>query len=499
MKRTSPTWSALALILGVSVAAGCASGPDDGKTTGKDPSNGSSALSTVNGHVTAQGSGKADLGFAGSAALDLAKSVTISALGATGQLTALAQTAIGANGAFSVQVPADAKLLIVQALDAAGKIVGSSILEAVGDIAGQVTFATPISTESSIEAQALIDIATSLPSVLSVNGSADANLAASLRSLVDADLAASISSAISAGADAKGLIHALAKAAVVASHTQALAIGSSGAKLDSNVYANLEAKAALALNGVLDANLSANAAADASAQFSADLDAALKAATSGNLSAELTALGHAAANLTFNAALDASIAGMPHTQGLAFASLKSAATLEANQISAAVSGLLQGTGALDAALRATANLTASLSAAANPSDIAKARADFVSSITAAISGGSGSLLANVTGNVQATLDGILQASAQLNAQLDGALTAALGALGKINLDGLVAGNLDATLQQVVDAFTAFLHGLNLKIPVLTALGASQDQAKAITNLIAVVQGTLKAALPMLGH
>jgi hypothetical protein len=492
MKKTSSTRSVLALILGLSAVAGCAT--TAGETGGDDTTKtGSAALTGVTGHVTGEGLGKAALGMAGPATLDLAKSVTISALGATGQLTAVAQATLDASGAFAANVPVDAKFLVVQALDGQGKIVGSSILEGVAKAAGQVTIATPISTESSIEAQTLIDVASSL----SAQGALDANLAASLRSLINADLAGSIATAISGGADAKAIVHALAEASVIGSHTQALAIANGGAKLDASVFANVEANAAQALNGTLDANVSADVKAEATARFSADVDAAIEAAASGSLSAELTALSHAAANLTFAASLDASLAGIPHAEGIANASLKAAANVEANQMTKAIAEILKGSNAVDGVLDSTAKLSTSLSAATNVGDVVNARAAFESAVAGSVSGGGGSLLANQTGDVQATLAGIVKSSTQLNGQLDGQLKTAVDTVGKLKLDGLAGGSLDQKLQPVVRAFAGFAEGIGQKAPELTSLGATLGEAKAITGLITVVQGGLKNAVPLI--
>ncbi|HWL84317.1 MAG TPA: hypothetical protein VNO21_00765, partial [Polyangiaceae bacterium] len=191
MKKISAKWSMLALVLGTAVATGCSSGtsaPDPGSGGSESAASQNAALSMVTGHVTNDGAGSTDWGLGGAKTIDVARTINISTINPDGTLKGLVQGAIDGLGGYSVKVPTDAKMMIVQALDASGKVVGSAILEAAASAVGQAALAAPINTQSSLQAQALLDIAGTLKGSASLS----ANLVAQIRARIDAHLTAAL-------------------------------------------------------------------------------------------------------------------------------------------------------------------------------------------------------------------------------------------------------------------------------------------------------------------
>src|SRR5260221_8863688 len=171
-------------------------------------------LGVVNGAVTDQGAGILSLGLGGQGTLAAAAKIRISQLLATGDLKLVADADIDASGKFSVNVPLSIDTLVAQAVDLTGHVLGSVIIGASGSVAGSVVVAAPITTETSLEVQVLLDAARCRVDESGHHGGLA--LAVDVSAIVDAKLTAAVAAAVSAGRDGDALVPAFAPAALAA-------------------------------------------------------------------------------------------------------------------------------------------------------------------------------------------------------------------------------------------------------------------------------------------
>ncbi len=113
------------------------------------------AFALVTGQVTNQGPGSPALGLAGQGTLNAATTIQLSSLLPTGALQVLGNAAVNAGGSFSVKAPLNVGLVIAQALNASGQVVGSVVVGATGSVAGSTIVSAPITTQTSLQSQVL--------------------------------------------------------------------------------------------------------------------------------------------------------------------------------------------------------------------------------------------------------------------------------------------------------------------------------------------------------
>lgn len=103
--------------------------------------------------------GAPSLGLGGAGTLAAATGVRVSIFLPDGALKVISEASLGANGTFSLQVPLNIDVLVAQAVDAAGRVLGSAVVGASGNVSGSVVVTAPITTQTSLQALVLIDAA----------------------------------------------------------------------------------------------------------------------------------------------------------------------------------------------------------------------------------------------------------------------------------------------------------------------------------------------------
>jgi len=490
MKKVTSKWSVLALVVGVSMAWGCASSdgsPSDGQGAptqqvgtggpGESPSDSTpQSFSMIKGSVTAEGSGSIALGLAGKELVANVKSVRISALLEGGNLKTLAEVPVDLGGLYSAKLPVDAGFLIAQAVGITGTILGSSIIGNAGQTVSAI-IAAPISTVSSIQAEVLKTLSGGgIPNV--------GNLATIATALVDAELGNAIALAAAAGADVKALIGAVSNAVAAAQTAILNSLGSAGGIIDTAVLTKLQTTALQTLNSALAQVGGATTAAT-------QLVGTLKGALTGVTDAADSVVGNAiaAGTATFQAVLKTALANVNNITGVVWSAVHSATELQAQVVANTVKTVLGAAGASQAALGAVTKaadaLVAQVAAATNIDALKLAKLDFLNAIVGGAQGPVNSvvgLLTNVTSTLTSALNSTVASLEALTKDLQATLTGILGDVTKLDL-----ANLDATVKKVVDAVQKFASGVQGLVPNLDGV-LSLVQAKALTDALGLVQG-----------
>ncbi len=552
MKAVYSGWSVLALVLGASAMSACSSDPNGPSTTGGRPSEKGVAggattptpgapgaegatdvsasaspaapavdatasmplgappklpsapstllLGVVNGAVTDQGAGILSLGLGGQGTLAAAAKIRISQLLATGDLKLVADADIDASGKFSVNVPLSIDTLVAQAVDLTGHVLGSVIIGASGSVAGSVVVAAPITTETSLEVQVLLDAARCRVDESGHHGGLA--LAVDVSAIVDAKLTAAVAAAVSAGVDVDVLVHALAQAAVASVRARLQALVDAGITVDADAAVQADIDALLHLNaGLADVLAGKVTPVQVTARLLADLDAALSATA--NVSASVRARAQVAASLTFCATLAASLVGVAHVDAVVFAATHAAAQIEAQITATAVADIVKLAGgaqaAIDAVVAAGAKLVADVGAATNIKLLQQARLDFLTTLCGGVNGAGGllgDLLVQTTGSVNALLGSVLDAVAKLAADLDASLKADLSAIVKADVcvDVDASAKLDVSLHALIDTLAKFGADVQALGPSLAAGTTAQVSAKALADILATAQILLRVAI-----
>lgn len=256
---------------------------------GGAPPPGETDTSALEGRVTDESgvSGTPDdtgtslVGFAGRGTVAAAVKVEVAAVEPNGALTVLATANISADGTYVVNAPAHTGVLLVQTLDAQGVVTGRALLSR-APVVGQRRAVQPVTSESSLEAAVLLELA--------ANGHPPREVDVTmLRVLVDERAAIVVRSQQSLEA-AKVQVKALATAVWAAQASQREAWVRAGADVNARVAAQLDAIAAYDANlaGRLMTEIDAEAdlrAQLAAANLRADVDVSVIASIEANASA----------------------------------------------------------------------------------------------------------------------------------------------------------------------------------------------------------------------
>ncbi|HVE87813.1 MAG TPA: hypothetical protein VND93_33375, partial [Myxococcales bacterium] len=303
-------------------------------------------------------------GLGGSGTASAATAVQVMEVDSAGNLTMATSANVEASGSYVVEVPAGDRL-IIQAVDAQGKVIASGVLEEAKP--GQEQVAAPLDTETSVEASVLVQMIR--------RGSARslAN-AVDLRARINTQVAA----AVKASSDPDAKIQALADAIIAAQRTEEESYKQSGQTATQAELFQAEVQAAAHLDAALDRGDSAQAAY---ATFSAELDAARAQL---GITAQQEAKAESCASSAYRATIEARLQASVGTDAVADAAIRQAAALEAGASAAAVEATLRAAGAADATVNAAAaaavTLRASLSAATTAAASAQAYAAYQASI-----------------------------------------------------------------------------------------------------------------------
>lgn len=416
-------------------------------------------------------------GFGGSGSAAAATKVRASSIGSNGALTTVAEANVSASGTYSLNIPPDQRKLIVQAIDANGNVVSSTIIETSGEPSHSVT-APPMDTETSVEAEVLVEMVTQGTSLAEAN-------AIDLRARINADVAQAVKATAAAGGDAHAKIRGLAEAVIAAQRAQIKALAQAGVQTSQSALFEAQLNAATTLNQKLD---NGSATADAYATFFTQLQSA---ATQVGADAKKQAQAERAAGVSFRATAQVRIQSSSSAPDpVADAAIRQEAVLEGHASTAAVDAVLQAGAAASAvqasAVQAETTLKAQLAAATTASASASAFAAYKASISGSASASSSVLGAYLGANAatEVTLQAALTASATAAATLDTALSTAISAsvkaTGSVDFDGLA--------NAVVNAYAAYDTAVHAQATALAAFGTNVQPA---LDLVVVTQGSFQ--------
>lgn len=273
------------LALGLSLSLlGC-----DPGAGGPQPGPGGTDTSALEGRVTDESgvsgapddTGSSLTGFAGRGTVAASATVQVVAVENGGALTVLASADVSADGSYVVNVPNHDGVLLVQALDAQGQVVGRALVSR-NPAAGQRRQVQPITSESTLEAWVLVELAT--------QGRAPRDVDVSrLRVFIDERAAISVRSQSNVEA-AKVQVRALALAVWSAQASQREAFARAGADVNARVAAQLDAFAQYDAHLAGRTMTELDAEADLRAQLAAanlreDVDVSVVASIEANASA----------------------------------------------------------------------------------------------------------------------------------------------------------------------------------------------------------------------
>lgn len=454
----------LTLLGALVVLAACGSGGANVKGHISDGS-GSQLQATTEGITSLGGEGTAGA----------AKTASAYTLSADGSLTLVASADVDAQGDFELSVPEGEEKLIVQAEDASGAVVASEIAVRAG-ASGEVEALQPMSSETSLEAQVLIQMVKQGVALEEAN-------AVDVQARIGAELAAQVQARAAGGADVSQTVADLATAVVAAQKTELKAYAQRNVALSQSALFDAEVSASAAL----DAQLAGGA--DAAQAYDAFFQAVAEAKTSLGVDAKAQSQGQRDSGAAFNMTVEAKLGAnaQPATAAIADAALRGEAALEARVSAAAIDAILAAgdasAAASDSATQAVAALRTQVSSATSVSADATAFATFAASVS-----GSAELDTSVLGSylsvgasnraaVQSAVSASADAGAQLSTALDAAFTAAGGATGALDVDALASG--------LASAYAAFDASIQSQAVTLAAFGA---QAQPAVDLLIVAQG-----------
>lgn len=415
--------------------------------------------------------------FGGQGTVASAASVRAGTVGNTGELEILAQAEIAADGSYEIVLPPDATHVVLQAMDGSEKVVASALLEASGSL-GSVVFATPMDTESSVEAEVYL-------AMMSRVGTAEIDMI-DVRARIDEATAMAVRAAAQAG-DAAAEIEALAQAILAAQAAEIRAYAGAGVTITQEALFEAELQAAQALSTAL------HQGQDAITAYAAFFEALASAAESLGAGAEAGSSAEASASLSFRLVLDGLLESAgAEAQAVAQAALVHAATLEAEASARAVEAILVAGNAASEiqaqAESASATLVAEVSVATTIQAAVEAHADFAAtligetSVTGSVLGQYLQVDAAGAVGVDAAIDAAWAASASFEASAKATVEAAL-ATGS-------AVDIGAVTQALVNAWLEFRAAVQSAVDASPDVFGSQPELGA--TLIIEATGSFRA-------
>jgi hypothetical protein len=409
-------------------------------------------------------------GLGGSGTAAAATKVRAQMVGADGTLSVLAEAQVEAGGSYSFNLPEGSERVVVEAVDAEGKVVAAALLDATAEHQGGVRSVAPISSETSLEAQVFVQLVKEGVAPESVD-------TVDLRSRIDATLGAQVAAGQADAEATEKRVVALARAVRAAQEAEVRALAEAGTTV---TQAQLF-EASLAAASRLDASLHGGDTELAWQLFFEELREATP-----ELDEKEEAEGERAASAAFRATVEVELGA--DSAPVLEAATRSAARVEAYAANAAVHAVLKAAGAtqavLDAAVEAGAALHAGIDAAADAEAVAQAYAAWNTEVAA---GGSASVLGSFVeadAGGQLALQTALTATAAAGATLDVALGAA------VETALVTGGSVDVAKlsESMVDAFAAYHAAVRAQAQALSALGA---RAAPAAEVMLVAEGSFR--------
>src|SRR6185312_15665328 len=92
----------------------------------------------------------------GQGTLAAAVAVRLSSLALDGSVNVLVNVNVDAHGKFTANLPLGLDLVVAEALDVSGNVLGSALVGATGTVNGGVVVSAPITAETSLEVKVLL-------------------------------------------------------------------------------------------------------------------------------------------------------------------------------------------------------------------------------------------------------------------------------------------------------------------------------------------------------
>lgn len=420
--------------------------------------------------VSAQGVSSASTSLTGSCTAAAARRVSASLVGAGGQLFTVAEAAVDAAGRYRLELPSGQQRLVLQAMDAAGQVVGMALLDFSGEGSAQ---AAPMSDESALEASIFLQLVAEGISPQAID-------TVDLRARINSAIAAAVRQGASTAQQLRERVRALATAVRAAQQAEVEAYARLGVQVSQDTLFQAEAQA----SATLDAALAAGGAVEAAyEQFYAALEAAARR-LGATLAQQLQA--ERAASASFRAVVQAQLSARS-AQPLVEAALLATAQLEARATQSALRALLQVAGMADAiqarALQAAATLRSEVRIAATAQAAAQAFARFSATMATSLNLRTtvlGSYL-EVNALTQITASAAVTATLTAAATLEVALEVALSAAARIQ-----PVDTTALITQVVAAFQGFTTTVRAQALTLVTFGT---RAIPAVELLLIAEGS----------
>ncbi|MCB9764262.1 MAG: hypothetical protein H6739_31105 [Alphaproteobacteria bacterium] len=243
--------TSLPIALVLALTTGCnpgTSGPDD------DPNNPAND-STVQGRVD-DGAGQQSLSFGGAGTMEAAQTARLSRVKDDGSLEVISETSIDSSGSYSLEAPSSQDRMVLEALDASGEVVAAAILEATAEAEGGAVTATPMDSESTVEARVFVEM------IAHGVQKSDVNVV-DLRGRIDAAMASAVKASSEQGGDAEAQLTVLAEAMWAAQRSEEMAYADMGLDLSQADMFMMELDVSQALSAALDAGEPAEISYDA--------------------------------------------------------------------------------------------------------------------------------------------------------------------------------------------------------------------------------------------
>lgn len=455
------------LVLSTALVTGCGAPQAEGVTV----------RGRTSDELGAQKQGLGGESFGGSGSASAVTRVEVSRLNAEGKLEVVGTAQVEGGRYEVVASSVGEQKFVVKALDAANTVRESVIVEASAE-ADAVT-ASPMSTETSVEAQVFAEVVASGVSVAEAN-------AIDLRARINAKTA----EAVKSSTDVAARIKALAESVAAAQRAQVKAYAEAGVTVTQAELFEAQLSAATKLNVALDTAADQAAAEKAYETFVAEVQGAAEQKAG---DAEKASRGERAASIAFRATVKARIQANGSTlDPVADAAVRHAAGLEARAVTEASEATLTAGGAaqaqVDALKNAGATLRSSLAASTSVSATAQAYAAYRASVVGS-TGVNGSLLGNYLG-VNAATSSSLQPSVNASAAAATQLDATLNTAVNTSLKSTEAVNFETFAASIVSALKTFDAAVQANTVNLTGFGSKADVA---LELMTQVDGSLRIA------
>lgn len=462
-------------LLLLALSSACGTGPVPGEP---DPS--PEAYSTVEGRVTDDDGASAQV-FGGEGTVSQTSSLQARKMNDLGGFDVIAAGGVDADGAFTMEVPANEEHLFIDAVDADGEILATALLERSAD-EDETTRCTPLNAESTLEAAVWA-------SMRADEGMEEEEISyADIRARIDADLAAAVRN--KAEANDPDSVDADVRALAVAIHSAQMArvesYNEAGLSITLEELAEIEEEASLQLSADLYEAEDADAAYDAHTEFYVALGE-----IADDQGASLTAQSDAAtaSSFAFRASVEANLEDESNSEAVLDRAIVAAARAEARTTTVAFGEAMTHATfnpiAHGLALDAAADLRSELALATTASQAENAWAGFRAEVIGddAETGTVISSALTLTIVEEEALQSALAQFSTATAALDSELVIAAqeaDAVGGVDVDVLAQGS--------AEAFADYRDSADSYFSALSVIGADID---AIAEVAVHAQGAFR--------